>query len=71
MRISGFDATEAVPEVLASATIINLRERETQLLKEESDLRSTYGAKHPRIVSIQQEKAHPAAQDPGRGRAGS
>ena len=56
MRISGFDAIEAVPEVLASATIINLRERETQLLKEESDLRSTYGAKHPRIVSIQQEK---------------
>ena len=57
MRISGFDATEAVPEVLASATIINLRERETQLLKEESDMRSTYGAKHPRIVSIQQEKS--------------
>ena len=57
MRISGFDATEAVPEVLASATIINLRERETQLLKEESDLRSTFGAKHPRIVSIQQEKS--------------
>ena len=54
---AGFDATEAVPEVLASVTIINLRERETQLLKEESDLRSTYGAKHPRIVSIQQEKA--------------
>ena len=57
MRNSGFDATEAVPEVLASMTIINLRERETQLLKEESDLRSTYGAKHPRIVAIQQEKA--------------
>ena len=57
MRSSGFDATEAVPEVLASMTIINLRERETQLLKEESELRSTYGAKHPRIVSIQQEKA--------------
>ena len=57
MRSSGFDATEAVPEVLASMTIINLRERETQLLKEESDLRSTYGTKHPRIVSIQQETA--------------
>jgi succinoglycan biosynthesis transport protein ExoP len=57
MRTSGFDAVEAVPEVLSSATIINLRERETQLLKEESELRSTFGAKHPRIVSIQQEKA--------------
>jgi capsular exopolysaccharide synthesis family protein len=57
MRTSGFDAVEAVPEVLASATIINLRERETQLLKEESELRSTFGAKHPRIVSVQEEKA--------------
>ncbi len=57
MRSSGFNATEAVPEVLSSMTIINLRERETQLLKEEFDLRSTYGTKHPRIVSIQQETA--------------
>ena len=57
MRTQGFEAVEAVPEVLNSATIINLRDRETELLKEESELRSTYGAKHPRIVSIQQEKA--------------
>ena len=57
MRDRGFEALEAVPEVLASATIINLRDRETELLKEESDLRSTFGAKHPLIVSIQQEKA--------------
>ena len=57
MRTQGFEAVEAVPEVLASPTIISLRDRETELLKEESDLRSTYGTKHPRIVSIQQEKA--------------
>lgn len=57
MRTQGFEAVEAVPEVLNSVTIINLRDRETELLKEESELRSTYGAKHPRIVSIQQEKA--------------
>jgi capsular exopolysaccharide synthesis family protein len=57
MRTSGFDAVEAVPEVLSSTTIINLRERETQLLKEESELRSSFGAKHPRILSVQQEKA--------------
>ncbi len=57
MRVRGFQAMEAVPEVLASATIINLRERESQLLKEESELRSTFGAKHPMIVSVQQEKA--------------
>lgn len=57
MRTQGFEAVEAVPEVLNSVTIINLRDRETELLKEESELRSTFGAKHPRIVSIQQEKA--------------
>ena len=57
MRTQGFEAVEAVPEVLNSVTIINLRDRETELLREESELRSTYGAKHPRIVSIQQEKA--------------
>jgi capsular exopolysaccharide synthesis family protein len=56
MRSGGLRALEAVPEVLSSATIINLRERETQLLKEESDLRSTFGTRHPRILSLQQEK---------------
>ena len=62
MRTRGFDAVEAVPEVLSSPTIIGLRDRETELLKEESDLRSTYGTKHPRIISIQQEKATLAAK---------
>ena len=57
MRSRGIAALEAVPEVLASDTIINLRDRETELLKEESELRSTYGGKHPLIVSIQEEKA--------------
>ena len=48
--------------MLSSPTIINLRDRETELLKEESDLRSTFGTKHPRIISIQQEKATLAAK---------
>ncbi|MGE3742349.1 MAG: GumC family protein, partial [Geminicoccaceae bacterium] len=62
MRSQGFQAVEAVPEVLASPTIISLRDRETELLKEESDLRSTYGTKHPRIVSIREEKSTLAAK---------
>lgn len=57
MRSQGLKALQAVPEVLQSAVIINLRDRETQLLKEESELRSTFGSKHPSIVSIQEEKA--------------
>lgn len=57
MRTQGIQALQAVPEVLQSQVIIDLRQRETELLKEESELRSTYGDKHPMIQSIQQEKA--------------
>lgn len=57
MRNRGFAALEAVPEVLSSQTIINLREREAALLREESELRSVYGSRHPRIVTLQEEKA--------------
>jgi capsular exopolysaccharide synthesis family protein len=56
MRASGLDALQAVPEVLASPTIINLRAREAELPREESDLLSTYGGKHPRIVSLREDK---------------
>ena len=56
MRGRGFNALEAVPEVLSSTTIINLRERETELLREEAELRSTYGMRHPRILILQDEK---------------
>lgn len=48
---------ETVPEVLNSETIVNLREREAQLLKEESELRSTFGDRHPRIQNLRAEKA--------------
>ncbi len=57
MRSQGLKALQAVPEVLQSQVIIDLRARETELLKEESELRSTFGSKHPAIVSIQEEKA--------------
>lgn len=57
MRGLSLVSLEAVPEVLASMTIINLREREAGLLREESELRSIYGARHPRIQTLQEEKA--------------
>ena len=56
MRGRGSDAITAVPEVLASPTIINLRERESDLLKQENDLRNTFGPKHPLLLSLQGEK---------------
>jgi capsular exopolysaccharide synthesis family protein len=57
MRGKSLASLEAVPEVLASMTIINLREREAGLLREESELRSVYGTRHPRIQTLQEEKA--------------
>ena len=46
------------PRCSLRETIINLRERETELLKEESRASAApIGGKHPLIVSIQEEKA--------------
>lgn len=47
---------DSIQEVLGSATIIDLRAREAELLREESELLSTFGDKHPRIVNLRAEK---------------
>ena len=47
---------DSIPEVLNSPTIIDLRQRETELLKDETELRNTFGEKHPRLLSLQAEK---------------
>lgn len=53
-RNRGFDA---IAEVLSSPVIISLRDQETQLLRQEADLRATYGDRHPRIQQLRTEKA--------------
>jgi uncharacterized protein involved in exopolysaccharide biosynthesis len=49
-------ALDALSDVASSPVIINLREQETQLIRQEAELRSLYGEKHPRIVLLQNEK---------------
>ena len=48
---------DSIPEVLNSATIIDLRQREAELLREESELLSTFGSRHPRVQNLRAEKA--------------
>lgn len=57
LRISG-DALDSVAEVLGSPVIVNLREQEAMLLREEAELRTYFGDKHPRIQKLRTEKAN-------------
>jgi polysaccharide biosynthesis transport protein len=56
------DALEAIADVASSPVIQNLRQQETELLREEAELRSLYGAKHPRIVNLRNEKENLAGK---------
>lgn len=47
---------DSVADVVNSPVIINLRQQETQLLREEAELASLYGERHPRMVHLQNEK---------------
>lgn len=51
------DDLMALPEVVGSTVINDLRRREGELLKESSDLALTYGAKHPRLRQVEAEQA--------------
>jgi len=48
---------DAVPEVAASPVILNLRNQESQLVREEAELATLYGEKHPRMQQLRREKA--------------
>jgi len=51
-------ALDSVPEVAASPIITNLRNQETELLRQEAELSTLYGEKHPRMVQLRREKAN-------------
>ncbi|MDX6750925.1 polysaccharide biosynthesis tyrosine autokinase [Geminicoccaceae bacterium 1502E] len=57
LRTSG-DALDSVAEVLGSPVIVNLRQQEALLLREEAELRTYFGDKHPRIQNLLTEKAN-------------
>lgn len=45
----------SAPEVLKSALIQRLREKETELLRQRSELAARYGKKHPKMIKVQAE----------------
>ena len=51
-------AVDAIPEVMSSPVIINLRAQETELLRQEANDASLYGPRHPKMLELQVEKAN-------------
>jgi len=49
-------SVDSIADVVASPLIISLRQQESQLLREEAELSSLYGERHPRMVHLQNEK---------------
>jgi exopolysaccharide transport family protein len=49
---------DAIGEVVDSPVIVNLRSQEVQLLREEAELRSLYGERHPKMQQLASEKAN-------------
>jgi succinoglycan biosynthesis transport protein ExoP len=47
---------EALADVMSSATMIDLRRQESDLLREEAELSSEYGPRHPRMLQLNEDK---------------
>jgi polysaccharide biosynthesis transport protein len=54
-------ALESVSEVTTSPVVVRLREQVTELARQESELRTLYGDRHPRMVQLADEKAKVSA----------
>ncbi len=54
----GDGSLDSVPEVAASPIIAALRNEETELLRQEAELSTLYGEKHPRMQQLRREKAN-------------
>jgi polysaccharide biosynthesis transport protein len=60
--LRGSDAAlESVSEVTNSPMVLRLREQVTELERQESELRTLYGERHPRMLQLRDEKAKVAA----------
>lgn len=57
LRNSG-QSLDSIAEVTASPVIVSLRQNETDLLRQEAELSSLYGERHPRMVWLRNEKAN-------------
>lgn len=57
LQASG-QSLESVTEVVNSPLIVRLRENETDILRQEAELRTLYGERHPRMQQLQSDKAN-------------
>lgn len=56
LRSSG-QSLESIGDVTNSPLILRLREQETDLVRQEAELRTLYGERHPRMMQLQDEKS--------------
>jgi capsular exopolysaccharide synthesis family protein len=56
------DALEAVSDIANSPSILRLREQDTELARQESELRTLYGERHPRIMQLKDEQSKVVAK---------
>jgi exopolysaccharide transport family protein len=49
-------SVDSIADVVNSPLIFSLRQEETQLLREEAELSSLYGERHPRMIHLQNDK---------------
>lgn len=49
-------AADSVAEVMSSPVIVGLRQRQSDMVREEAELVARYGPRHPRIVQIQAQR---------------
>jgi polysaccharide biosynthesis transport protein len=61
MRARG-ESLDSVMEVISSPIIGNLRQQETELLREEAQLAQEYGVNHPKLIEIRAERHKLAAK---------
>jgi capsular exopolysaccharide synthesis family protein len=56
MQLAGSGHAEDVSAVVASPLITSLRNQETELLRQEADLSSRYGPRHPKMLDLESQK---------------
>ncbi len=57
LRDRGGDELASVADVLNSPVIVDLRRQEAQLLRQEAELKTFYGERHPKMLNLINEKA--------------
>jgi len=57
LEAGGYEKAQALPDVLKSGVIANLRAQEADVSRREADLVARYGERHPLVVNVRAERA--------------